>query len=183
MQAGIGTKRMLRAAALGLGLTVGLAGVARAQETLTPVARVSTGMVSLAGGQIARLSVNEAGFNPTPTLVVKLALIDDHGVRLAERETTLDGGASVSLVYTRPSTSGRIVLRGLIETRGPFTPSLANARLVATLELTSGPGQPPWSDLAVSCPYGVLPSGAAPTGSGPFEPMCPPPCALDLTYE
>lgn len=171
------------ASALGVALAVGMTGGAEAQEPVTPVTRLSTGMVGVGGGQIVRLTVNEAGFQPTPAMLIKLTLVDEHGVRLAERESTVNGGETLSLVYTRPATSARVLLRGLVETRGPFTPLLANARLVATLEISSGSSTPPWTELAVSCPFRPLPSGAAPGTSGPFEPYCPPPCALDFSYE
>ncbi len=151
-----------------------------AQDVTQRVARVSTGMLSLAAGQSARLTVNEAGFRPTPTLRLYLRLLDEAGATLAERNVTLEGGAATSLTLAGPSSPTPQVLRAVIEARGPAgNLLLANAALVANLELVHDATRR--TELAVSCPFGVLPSGQAGGRVGPF--MCPPPCVMDFTLE
>lgn len=153
---------------------------AAAQEITQRVAKVSTGILSLAAGQSARLTVNEAGFRSVPTLRLRLLLLDDAGATLAERNVTLAGGASTSLTLAGPSGLTPQPLRAIVEARGPAGNSaLGNAALVANLELVQDGNAS--TQLVVSCPFHVLPSGQAGGRVGPF--MCPPPCVMDFTAE
>ncbi len=151
-----------------------------AQEITQRVAKVSTGILSLAPGQSARLTVNEAGFRSVPTLRLRLLLLDDAGATLAERNVTLAGGAATSLTLAGPSGLTPQPLRAVVEARGPAgSLTLRNAALVANLELVQDGNAA--TQLAVSCPFGVLPSGQAGGRVGPFN--CPPPCVMDFTAE
>jgi len=140
---------------------------------------VSTGLVGLAPGQTARLTLIDTSEGTRRVSRVRLRLLDEAGTVLAEAEAALRPGESAFVELPRSAPGERLSIRGVVRLVRPAGERRPSRDHVATLELVdTDSGR---TGALVSCPFGPVPSGASGGSIGPYD--CPPPCAVRFAIE